>query len=103
MMISSHRNNHYNAVVPVSWSFENPIYSQSPGYIENLRLNFVVMNMDPRDIPPDFQLTNVADRSRELAAFDQDLALAIAASRGIDQTKIVDQSRESMMFDRDLA
>ena len=82
MMISRHKNGHYNALIPVSWSpVANPILRQTPGIIENSRISLVMMNMDPRDIPSDFKLTNV-DRSRESIIFERDLAKAIAASRG---------------------
>ena len=70
------------------------IYRQTPGSIENQRITMVMANMNPADIPADFELNmKTGERSRESIMFEEDLAKAIQASRGgFEQSMCVDDA-----------
>lgn len=52
--LSYHSRNHYNAVVPTGWTVDSALYKQTPGNVEDTRINFVMSNMELADIPEDF-------------------------------------------------
>ena len=82
LRLSYHSGNHYNAVVPAA-SQSLAIYGLAPGMIENQKMTHFMANMNPDDIPDDFELNmKTNERTRESIIFEEDLAKAIQASRG---------------------